>query len=187
METAIMNSSRQLTMLLLCGLLLTAGCSRSIEAELAKARAEVEAARAEAVKARREAEGAKAALPNPADARKNEQRPKLDDLAKEHVYPGATKHGESFGGEATPAYLATFVTMDDPEKVTHWYTEKAYMQKISKDLWIQTDGIVWGGDQGVAVKHDTHQPADADGAQAKPRQVAVHVFTKRWDRWRFQR
>ena len=60
-----MDSSRQLTALLLCGIMLITGCSRSNEVELAKARADADAARAEATKARAEADAAKAALPKP--------------------------------------------------------------------------------------------------------------------------
>ena len=63
-----MDSSRQFTAFLLCGILLTAGCSRSNEVELAKARAEADAARAEAAKARAEADAAQAALPKPPNA-----------------------------------------------------------------------------------------------------------------------
>jgi hypothetical protein len=48
--------------------MLASGCARSIDAELAKARAETEAGRADAAKARAEAETAKAALPKPVQA-----------------------------------------------------------------------------------------------------------------------
>jgi len=97
-----------------------------------------------------------------------------EDLAKELIYPKSTRHGERFGGNTDPVFLATFVTTDDGDKVLTWYTKK-----IGRGSGPREQGISWGGYEGYAFTGDVDKPAGSGKGVGKPRPVKVAVFTER--------